>query len=283
MIREATPHDRAALETLLLRRLDGAMFPLTNLRTHGLGQGGFASDHRHATRFWFVGNDTMVALTQEGMLMALLDPACDLTGLRAALAGMTVTGAVGPAQSIRPALRALRLQDQPARLDEDEPGFALDLCDLQVPDLAGATLAPALAAPRDLLTAWRAAAMVETQGMSPDEAPATASEQVEAWLVADTHRVLLHDGQPVALTGFNARLPEIVQVGGVYTPPSLRNRGHARTAVALHLAEARSAGASRAVLFAATPAAARAYRAIGFQPAADVSLILFRDPVTLLT
>jgi predicted GNAT family acetyltransferase len=61
----------------------------------------------------------------------------------------------------------------------------------------------------------------------------------------------------------------------------LRNRGHARTAVALHLAEARAAGATRAVLFAATSAAVRAYLAIGFQPAADFSLVLFHAPVPL--
>jgi RimJ/RimL family protein N-acetyltransferase len=257
------------------------MFPLTNLRTHGLGNGGFASDHRHATRFWFLDDDSMVALTQEGMVMALLDPACDLADLPDTLAGMAVTGAVGPAQSVRPALRALGLQDQPARLDEDEPGFALDLSDLQVPDLPRATLAPAAAAPLDLLIQWRAGSMVETQGMPPDEAPAMAAEHVKAWLDADSHRILFHGGHPVAMTGFNAMLPEIVQVGGVYTPPDQRNRGYARTAVALHLAEVRGLGCKRAVLFAATPAAVRAYLALGFQPAADFALVLFHNPITL--
>jgi GNAT superfamily N-acetyltransferase len=281
MIVEAGPGDRDRLEALLLCRSDAAMFPLTNLRAHGLGDAGFASDHRNATRFWFLDAASVVALTQEGMLMALLDPTSDLADLPKTLAGMTLTGAVGPALSIRPALRALGLQDRPARLDEDEPGFTLDLDDLQMPDLAGATLAPAAAAPLELLIQWRAASMVENQGMSPVEAPAKAAEDLRSWLDADSHRVLLHDGHPVALTGFNARLPEIVQVGGVYTPPALRNRGHARTAVALHLAEARATGATRAVLFAATPAAVRAYRAIGFQPASDFALVLFRQPVTL--
>ena len=281
MIAQARPRDRDRLETLLQRRLDGAMFPLTNLRAHGLGDGGFASDHRHATRFWFLDDAGLIALTQEGMLMALFDPACDLADLPGTLAGMTLTGAVGPAQSVRPALRALGLHDQPARLDEDEPGFALDLADLELPDLPGATLAPATAAPLDLLIQWRVGSMVETQGMPPIEAPDQAAEHVRAWLDSDSHRVLLHGGQPVAMTGFNAILPEIVQVGGVYTPPAFRNRGYARSAVALHLAEARRNGTTRAVLFAATPAAVRAYRAIGFQPAADFALVLFHQPVTL--
>ena len=111
--------------------------------------------------------------------------------------------------------------------------------------------------------------------------PAKAAEDVRAWLNADSHRVLLHHGQPVGMTGFNVRLPGIVQIGGVYTPPDLRNRGYARTAVALHLAEVRTKGTTRAVLFAATPAAARAYRAIGFQPNGSFALVLFTAPATI--
>lgn len=283
MIREAGPGDRAALEAVLTARLDQAMFPVANLRTHGLSAGGFPGDHPHASRFWFVDDRGVVALTRGGMILSLLEPGSDVSRLPTALAGQPLQGAAGPAASIRPVLSALGLADAPARLDEDEPGFALDLAQLRIPPAADASLIPAGKVSRDLLIMWRAAATVETQGMPSDLAPDRAAQDVEGWLANDSHRILLHKGQPVALTGFNARLPEIVQVGGVYTPPELRNRGFARNAVALHLVEAQAAGATRAVLFAATPAAARAYRAIGFQPAADFTLVLFRDPVTLPT
>jgi GNAT superfamily N-acetyltransferase len=283
MITETGPDDRAEIEALLTARIDQAMFPLTNLRTHGLVLGGFPGTHPHATRFWRVGGESVVAVTQGGMILALLAPGYDLSRLPEALAGLTLSGAAGPAQSTRPVLQALGLHGVPSRLDEDEPGFALDLTKLQLPRLAGFNLAPASSIARDLLIAWRASATVETQGMPAADASEAAARDVDGWLDRDSHRVLLHDGQPVALTGFNARLPEIVQVGGVYTPPELRNRGYARTAVALHLAEARTEGAVRAVLFAATPAAVRAYLAIGFQPAAAFTLVLFRQPVTLPT
>ena len=39
MIRELGPDDRAAIEALLTARIDQAMFPLVNLREHGLGWG----------------------------------------------------------------------------------------------------------------------------------------------------------------------------------------------------------------------------------------------------
>jgi predicted GNAT family acetyltransferase len=83
------------------------------------------------------------------------------------------------------------------------------------------------------------------------------------------------------VAGFNATLPEIVQIGGVYTPAALRGKGYARRAVALHLAEARAAGVARAVLFAANDAAARAYQAIGFRRADPFTLFLLATPTRI--
>ncbi|WP_139792875.1 GNAT family N-acetyltransferase [Pseudophaeobacter leonis] len=90
-------------------------------------------------------------------------------------------------------------------------------------------------------------------------------------------RILEVGGAPVAMTNFNAALPSIVQVGGVYTPPDLRGLGYARRAVALHLAEAQQAGITEATLFAANPAAARAYEAIGFSRIGSYRIVNF-DP-----
>jgi len=184
-------------------------------------------------------------------------------------------------QSVRPVLSALGLTGLPMRLDEDEPGFSLDLSALRLPEMPGSILVPASDTPRDLLIDWRAAAIVETQGMSQAKAPAHAAMEVSGFLARDSHRVLLLDGTPVAMTGFNAVLSDIVQVGGVYTPPAFRSRGFGRQAVAMHLAEARAAGVGRAVLFAANAAAARAYRALGFVPGPGMSLVLFSSPATV--
>ena len=63
----------------------------------------------------------------------------------------------------------------------------------------------------------------------------------------------------------NARAADTVQVGGVWTSPELRGRGHARAVVAGALLVARSAGARRGVLFTGERniPALRAYRALG--------------------
>ena len=103
---------------------------------------------------------------------------------------------------------------------------------------------------------------------------------MEEWIAADSHRFLVVDGEPVALTGFNARLPDIVQVGGVYMPPEARGRGLARRAVALHLTQARAAGAGRATLFASGAAAVACYAALGFERIGSFTLVLFDGTVT---
>ena len=116
----------------------------------------------------------------------------------------------------------------------------------------------------DILARLVGQKMAETFGQAEAGAREQAQGDVDRWLKQGSHRVLWRGDQPVALTGLNARLPDVVQVGGVFVPPSLRSQGLARRAVAFHLAEARSGGASRAVLFAASAAALRAYQAIGF-------------------
>ena len=114
--------------------------------------------------------------------------------------------------------------------------------------------------------------------MTPEDARTQAEEDIANYIDADSHRILMVEGTPVAMTGFNATQPEAVQVGGVYTPPELRRRGYGRLAVALHLAEARQKGATRAILFSAGPAATRAYEALGFQHIGAYGFVLFDGP-----
>ncbi|MGL5011126.1 MAG: GNAT family N-acetyltransferase [Paracoccaceae bacterium] len=284
LIRPAMRQDRAAIEALLLTHIPTAMFPLTNLRNHGLADAAFPSAHPHAMRLWLIGDEPtcLIGLTRAGMLMPLLpDPHADLSTLPAALAGHPISGAIGPAPDTRRALAALNLTTKPTRRDEDEPGFTLDLARLHIPPIPRATLIAPTTAHIPLLIAWRTTYQIETLGTPPDEATTRATADIDAYLARDSHRILMLDDQPVAMTGFNATLPEIVQIGGVFTPAPFRARGYARLAVALHLAEAAAKGVTRAVLFAASDAAVRAYTAIGFQPAQPMALILFDGPQTV--
>jgi predicted GNAT family acetyltransferase len=87
-------------------------------------------------------------------------------------------------------------------------------------------------------------------------------------------RVALVDGRLVSLAAFNAVMPEIVQIGGIYTPPGQRGRGYARAAIAALPLDAHQRGVERAVLFAGNPSAIRCYERLGFRRVGDFGLVL---------
>jgi GNAT superfamily N-acetyltransferase len=172
---------------------------------------------------------------------------------------------------------AIGLDGARKALDEDEPQFVLDLGGLVVPEGPG-RLVPLGHIPEETAIGWRRDYLVEILGTPPERAETTAASDIANYVAEDSHRALVDRVTPLAMTGFNARLPDIVQVGAVYTPPLLRSRGLARRAVALHLAEAKARGVGQATLFASGPAAVRAYEALGFRRTGTWTIVLLAEP-----
>ncbi|WP_170461083.1 GNAT family N-acetyltransferase [Ruegeria arenilitoris] len=276
MWRLAQQQDIPAIERFLLDHVQSSMFALANLREFGLN-----APAPRAMSMWMLGDPLrgVFGITNEGMILPQCPdlPEADLTAAADLIRGRTVMGLAGEASQARRFLRQAGWQDRAAHLDRDEPSFALDLRDLIVPPTENARLVPLSDGDRSLLIRWREAYHLESLGTDPGMARKAAQKDIDGCIQRDSHRLLMVDDLPVSMTGFNATLPEIVQIGGVFTPPALRGWGYARTAVALHLAEARAAGVRKAVLFAASNAAVRAYVAIGFAPAGTFSLVLFSD------
>ena len=273
MIR-ATRNDRAEIEAFLLERAAGSMFPLSNLRRYGMDGG-----HDRACSFWIrrdAGRITDVLTMSD---MCSLFPQCPngFLGLRSLFQGLAVPEILGPAEQVATLRSELGLEG-PGQLDTTEPGYRLLLSEVEMPDVTGCELRSLDAVPLETLISWRASYCIESLGVLPGDAPAKAAKDIESYIANDTHRSLFFDRVPVGMTGFNAVLPEIVQIGGVYTPPEFRGRGFARRSLAMHLAEARDTGVEEAVLFAANPAAERAYLAIGFKPADPFSIVVFDPP-----
>lgn len=282
--RAATAEDVPAIAAFLRDHADQAMYPLSNLLSDGLGR-----ETALQMRFWLRENDGNITgalgLSGQGFLLPMMPDADDKDwrGVLCGLGGETVIGIIGETHQARACISMAGLDRAAKFLDDDEPGFALDLARLNVPTRAGARLKAPDQSDRAQLIGWRADYHAEVLGTSPDQAQALAEKDIDLYLDRDSHRILLQDGSPVAMTGFTAALPDIVQIGGVYTPPALRGRGHARCALALHLVEARRHGAERAVLFAANEPAVRAYRALGFLPAGSMSAIIFAEPQAIRT
>ncbi|KUP91670.1 GNAT family N-acetyltransferase [Tritonibacter horizontis] len=279
--RAATEADVARALPFLDAHIQSSMFLLENLSQHGLG-----SDHPNGLTLWVPeSGDGIFGITNSGTVLMQRPAATSRDWLAAGqlLAGRDVNGVLGDALQVRAFIGANGLGDHPCQLDSDDPGFVLDLADLKVEMRAEEALISVRDAPRALMDTWRTAYEIEAVQASPEKARIKGPKDIDQFIARDSHRVLLVDGVPVAMCGYNTTFENTVQVGGVYTPPALRGRGYARRVVGRHMAECRARGVSQAVLFAASAAAAKAYVAVGFRPAGTFALVLFSQPAHIRT
>jgi uncharacterized protein len=283
------PGDERRLSAYLDERPDTTMFLRSNLAAAGL-----ADDGSRLAGTWMAAVDGgavagVCAHFNLGtmVLETALSPETvgELARGCAEASGRWIAGLIGPRRDVEAARGALGLADRTTTLDSPDLLFALDLQRLIRPpalDDPRAGFRRAVAADRNLLTDWRVAYSVETLGQTETpELRASCADQIATGIAAGVWYVLEWDGEPVSCAAFNARVDDMVQIGGVYTPPALRRRGFARAVVAGSLELARAAGASRAILFTddGNPSR-RAYEAVGFEVIGDYSLVLFAAPVT---
>ncbi len=80
-----------------------------------------------------------------------------------------------------------------------------------------------------------------------------------------------HDGEPVSLVGRTVAVAGVPRIGPVYTPPALRGRGYASTAVAALSRRLFDEGARRVVLFTdlGNPTSNKIYADVGYRRLAD--------------
>jgi predicted GNAT family acetyltransferase len=84
-------------------------------------------------------------------------------------------------------------------------------------------------------------------------------------------------GTPVAMASASGPTPHGIRIGGVYTPPELRGRGYASSAVAALSARLLDEGRRLCFLFtdASNPTSNSIYRRIGYEQVAEVVELRF--------
>ncbi len=134
-----------------------------------------------------------------------------------AKSGRAISGIGGPWQQVTLAREALGLQDRPTDIASREDLFALEQSRLVVPpSLANGKVVCRKPTETDLplIRQWRAAYHVEALGAKPSAAvDQRAAGEIRASYEARTSWVLTDREQVVAYTGFNATLPDMVQIG----------------------------------------------------------------------
>jgi GNAT superfamily N-acetyltransferase len=270
--------DDRALERFLELHRDSSMFLRANARKGGLE---YEGKPEQATYFGALEGDEIVGVVAHcwnGMLLVQApDGVEELARACVQATGRKLTGFSGPLDQVRRARVSLDHEDAPSLADDAEGLYALQLGDLVIPSALSSGSLPCrapVASEHDLLREWRFAYDQDALGA---EASENTRERAVGFLEMQLARgdvsVAVADGRPVSLAAFNATLPEIVQLGGIYTPPALRSRGYARAAIAALLLQARARGVARAVLFTNDPSGIRCYASLGFRQVGEYGLV----------
>lgn len=279
-VRLLGPDDRPALEAFLLRHADSSLFLRSNLR-----DGGLVDEGRTFQATWvgaFDGGLVAVAAHCWNGNVLIQAPAHASAVAREAVvrSGRALAGVNGPWDHVRAAVDALGVDVARAAFVSEDDLFALDLGAVVRPRLLDD---PAVRCRRtadadlDVAARFRVEYCIEELHARDDAAlRAKALDDVRHMHELERAWILERDGEPVAFSIFNAMLPDVVQIGSVYTPPALRCRGYGRTVVAGSLVAAAAAGVSRSILFTGRDnvAARRAYEAIGYRRIGDYGLVL---------
>ena len=273
MLRLLVPADAAVLHAFLLPRATSSMFLLSNSRMAGLVDEGKPYQATYVGAFDGGELVGVAAHCWNGMVLvqAALDRVRELASCAVANSGRAIAGFSGAADQVAIARGAFELPA--AAVDEVESLYSLELADLIVPAALGECRRP-IATELTRLAEWRRAYHLESLGASDaDDVADKAAREIDQLFALSRLWVLDVGGVLVAMTGFNAQIPGVAQVGGVFTPRELRGRGYARRVVAGSLLDSRGE-IDRAILFTPNPSAARAYEAIGFRRIGDYALVM---------
>ncbi|MEP3196300.1 MAG: GNAT family N-acetyltransferase [Lentilitoribacter sp.] len=153
----------------------------------------------------------------------------------------SVKAVVGDANQGGYILNRLAISEDKFALNAIDNLMSLELSQLHIPHANNTSLTMVEITERhfDILKEWTRGYEIEALGTTDDDKLTEKSKQIAHDRIKDSNCWILEaDGMPVALSGFNAQLPEIVQIGPVWTPPEHRNNGYARHLVARTLERA---------------------------------------------
>lgn len=283
------PADQAALEAYLQPLIESSMFFVSNSRKAGLQDFGQRFHGTYAAAF---DGDKMMGVVahfwnQNLILQAAQNLLEQLVYTAVFAAKRPIKGVIGPQKQVQTVLDLLATSPEQLQVDEPEHLYSLPLAGMVLPDpLQSGRWRGRLVGPDDieLMTSWRVGYALEALGETDTpllwrQMRQSVNRSIQfrnSWILEDTDL-------PVATSSFNAKIKEMVQVGGVWTPPDMRSQGYGRGAVAASLLAERKTGVGTAILFTGVTniPAQKAYEALGFQRIGDYRITLLKTAVSL--
>ncbi len=284
MLRRLTTADRAELDAFLLHHRASSMFLCANLHQAGVTDGPEPFQGLYAGSFR--GEDLIGVAAHYwngNIIMQAPEDTRSLVDFVLSESGREVVGILGPWAQVQ-AVQPETLLDT-NRLGKVVPEYlyTLEIARMNVPPALNAgsvTLRVATEDDLPTLVAWRRVYDRITMGFPEQAIDDHKNADMFRRQISERCLWVLEDaGSPVAMTAFSARLPDCVQVGGVFTDEKARGKGHARSAVAASLQRAQTSGVRDAILFTEVTnvPAQKAYEALGFERAGDYGMVVL-DP-----
>lgn len=284
MIKKLNELHRDGLSTYLSNYQEMTMFIRSNLSQsgiiyqnkpfHGEYYGSFENDVLNGVLVHYWNGNIMMQAENRSLLAALVDD-FELNRTR------PIAGILGEDSQASFVIEKLQLDSSLFAVNYQEKLFLLNL-EKMIRPKAITTYNCSIKTTQDCevetIKEWLIAYDIEALGTDENnlELEESILNEIQDKQLNENRWVLFVDNVPVSLCGFNARLPDIVQIGPVYTPYPLRNKGFAKIAVYLCLQEAMKKEVKRATLFTNNTSAIRAYQSLGFQEIGKYRLALLK-------
>lgn len=273
--------DLAELNGFLEGTPDTAMFLRSNLRQAGIVDAGKPYQGTYVGAFESGRMAGVAALYWNGNMMfqcATGDAVRLANETLAAALPRACSGLLGPGALLEEVIALPPFSLRRARMASRQDLYGVDLSDLAAATQMLARVRAATQKDREELSGWRHDYLCEALGAEPGEATRRrAGEEIGRAIEEGRAFVLAMADNLLAYAGFNATLPDMVQVGGVYCPPAERGLGYARAATHGALIAAKTRGVKRAILFTAEDniAAKRCNEGIGFRRVGDYGIVIY--------
>jgi predicted GNAT family acetyltransferase len=281
-LRPVMPGDEAAIAAYLERHWASTMLMRANLRMGGLVDQGHPIQGTYVA-MWDGGTIESLAVHYGNGALVLHAPRALGLVVReaAAVSRRPVAALTGPWLQVETAATTTGIVERSQLHGTPQVLMTLELAKLGVPEaVIRENVRGRLAAVADIetLLPWRMARDAETYGIA--DTPATRATarrdmeeqvRVQGLYVAETNRL-------VAMASYDAWQPDAVQIGGVWVPAPLREKGYGAVAVAEAAHAAHAYGVPRATLVVEKShrTAMSAYRALGFIGIGDYGMLAYR-------
>lgn len=286
LFKKLSSEDESKLASFLSRYPETSMFLRSNLRNSGIE---YKSDTPYHGEYFAYCNSLgeiqgIIAHYWNGNIMMQCP---DLTALKELFhyfeshCNRPIYGILGDEIQAKTVIDLLEINSSSFALNAIDGLYQLLLSEMIVPNSVYQLKKARYCAP-DILKRWLTDYHIEALGadLSLPSSVESINNAIKEASTRDDLWTLEHDGLPLSLCGFNASLPDIVQIGPVWTPVEYRNQGYARAVVALCLLEAKKNGVKQAILFTNNLAAERAYFSIGFKKIGEYRLAILRDKIS---